>query len=228
MVGLRSVKFYTSLGKFINIHLKECLGLGSSSTVYRIDYNDTPAALKYSQYQDLQHEAEIIRFLNERNIPNIPNYITHDAESMIISPVCKRIRKFRSHHALQLIHLLRCIHNVKVYHRDVRPENILLDTDNDSLILADWGAAIHNPPDEQVPYEGTISFASPDILNNNLEVHHPKATDDLHSFVRSMYILHNRLKMPIINPNNTLASKARVIREFWDDSVNVKLDGPLW
>ncbi|CAB4420588.1 unnamed protein product [Rhizophagus irregularis] len=34
----------------------------------KIDYNDIPAALKYSQHQDLQHEAEIIRFLNGRNI----------------------------------------------------------------------------------------------------------------------------------------------------------------
>ncbi|CAB5372113.1 unnamed protein product [Rhizophagus irregularis] len=37
----------------------------------KIDYNDIPAALKYSQHQDLQHEAEIIRFLNGRNILNI-------------------------------------------------------------------------------------------------------------------------------------------------------------
>lgn len=101
-----------------------------------------------------------------------------------------------------------------------------MDTDNDSLILADWGAAIRNPPDDQVSYEGTISFASPDILNNNLN--QSKAIDDLHSFVRSMYILHNRLKFPKINPNDTFASKAQVIIEFWDDSVNIKLDGPLW
>uniref|UniRef100_U9TUP0 Uncharacterized protein n=1 Tax=Rhizophagus irregularis (strain DAOM 181602 / DAOM 197198 / MUCL 43194) TaxID=747089 RepID=U9TUP0_RHIID len=43
-----------------------------------------------------------------------------------------------------------------------------------------------------------------------------------------MYILHNRLKFPKINPNDTFASKAQVIIEFWDDSVNIKLDGPLW
>jgi hypothetical protein len=103
-----------------------------------------------------------------------------------------------------------------------------LDTDNDSLILADWGAAIHNPPNEPVPYEGTISFASPDNLNNNLRFHQPKATDDLHSFVRSMYVLHNLLKIPTINPDENLASKAQIIRQFWDDSVNVKLDGVLW
>ncbi|PKY25052.1 hypothetical protein RhiirB3_509960 [Rhizophagus irregularis] len=34
--------------------------------------------------------------------------------------------------------------------------------------------------------------------------------------------------LPKINPNDTLASKAWVIIEFWDDSVNIKLDGPLW
>ncbi|CAG8579547.1 120_t:CDS:2 [Rhizophagus irregularis] len=99
-------------------------------------------------------------------------------------------------------------------------------THNDPYLDGFKPAAIRNPPDDQVSYEGTISFASPDILNNNLN--QSKAIDDLHSFVRSMYILHNRLKFPKINPNDTFASKAQVIIEFWDDSVNIKLDGPLW
>ena len=50
-------------------------------------------------------------------------------------------------------------------------ENILLNTNNELLILANWEAAIHNPSNEQVPYERTIAFASPDILNNNLLSH---------------------------------------------------------
>ncbi|CAG8438267.1 3862_t:CDS:2, partial [Funneliformis mosseae] len=40
-----------SSGQYTNIHLREFLGLGSSSTVYKVKYNDTQADLKY--YQDI-------------------------------------------------------------------------------------------------------------------------------------------------------------------------------
>ncbi|CAG8671873.1 8981_t:CDS:2 [Funneliformis caledonium] len=212
MARPRNIRFYTTPVQYTNIHPMEFLGLGSTSTVYKINYNNTQVALKHSQSVDLYREAQILQFLNENNIQNIPNYITHDNHSIIIFP---------------LLRLLRRIHSLKVFHRDIRPENILLDTVNNSLILADWGSSIRNPPNDQVPYEGTISFASPDILNNDLGFHQPKATDDLHSFVRSMYALHNLLKVLTINPNETLVSKAQIIRRFWGDNVNVKLDGVL-
>ncbi|RIA89569.1 hypothetical protein C1645_824691 [Glomus cerebriforme] len=89
--------------------------------------------------------------------------------------------QFRQHHALQLLNLLKYIHDERVFYQDVCLSNILLDT-NDNIILADWGSAIHEPPDEPVPYEGTVSFALPDILNSNLGSYRSKASDDLHSF----------------------------------------------
>ncbi|RHZ50844.1 hypothetical protein Glove_490g12 [Diversispora epigaea] len=145
---------------------------------------------------------------------------------MIIDPVCEQISdQFRSFHALQLLHLLKNIHNLNVFHRDVRPSNILLNTSDNSLVLADWGSAIHLLNKlELVPYEGTITFASPNILDNNMGPYQPKASDDLHSFIRTMYILRNPSNMPTI-PSGDLASKAQAIKEYWNDSVDVKLDG---
>ncbi|CAG8691908.1 1168_t:CDS:2 [Funneliformis caledonium] len=49
---------------------------------------------------------------------------------------------------LELLHLLRHIYSLKVFHHDIYSENILLDTDNNSLILADWRSAIRNPPND--------------------------------------------------------------------------------
>jgi serine/threonine protein kinase len=106
----------------------------------------------------------------------------------------------------------------------VRPENILLDTNNNTLILADWGSSIQYHRRDPVNYEGTVTFSSPDILNNNFGPYIPKASDDLHSFIRTIYILHNPSKMPTI-PDGDLTLKAKVIREYWNDGV---LNGPFW
>jgi serine/threonine protein kinase len=224
MSGPKSINFYTSSSKFTRMHLKRYLGTGTSSTVYMIDRDGTPSAIKiYKQGYSPDDEVKILSYLNEKNVQNIPRYIMHDRSSMIITPVGDPIsQQFRNRHALQLLNLLRCIHNERVFHRDVRPSNILLDT-SDNVILADWGSAIREPPNEPVLYEGTISFASPDILNNNLGYHHPKASDDLHSFICTLFILHDPRELPTI-PDGSLALKAKTVNEYWDD----KLDGELW
>ena len=106
----------------------------------------------------------------------------------------------------------------------MRPENILLDSDNNRLVLVDWRSAIRiTDCYKKYAYEGTSTFASPDILEGNLGPYVPSASDDLHSFVRTMYILHNLSEMPDI-PEGDLSSKARVVKEYWND----KLEGPLW
>ena len=81
--------------------------------------------------------------------------------------------------------------------------------------------------DKKVYYEGTITFASPNILDNNLGPYKPNPSDDLHSFLRTIYILHNPSKMPTITEGD-YSTKARVVREFWSDSLYVKLDGLFW
>ncbi|RHZ79750.1 hypothetical protein Glove_141g70 [Diversispora epigaea] len=212
------------------IHLKECLGVGSTSTVYKVDWKDNPSALKvYKDGYNPSNEAKVLQYLNGKNVQNIPRYIAHDRHSMIISPVCEKISdQFQSFHVLQLLHLLEHIHSMNAIHRDVCPSNISLDTSNNSLVLVDWGSAIYTPTLTQlVEYEGTITFASPNILNNNMGYYQPKASDDLHSFIRTMYFLRNPSDMPTI-PNGNLESKAQAIKEYWNDNVDVKLDGPLW
>ncbi|CAG8682814.1 21051_t:CDS:2 [Dentiscutata erythropus] len=176
---------------------------------------------------DSNSEVNALKFLNGRNFKNVPRYVAHDDNSIIIRPVCGRIDdQFRTSHTLQLLSLLKRIHELKIYHRDVRPENILLDTNNDTLILADWGSSIQYQGGK-VAYEGTITFASPNILNKKFGFYVPKASDDLHSFVRTVYTLRNPSKIPT-NSDENLELKAKVIREYWNDMLDVKLCGPLW
>lgn len=223
LAGPRSVDFETDL-LMEKISLKRCLGEGASSTVYEIDWKNISSAIKvFNPDYKPSYEAKALIFLNKEKIQNIPIYVAHDKKSIIIRPVCKRIGdQFLVSHALQLLHLLKRIHSMKIYHRDVRPENILLDTNNNTLILVDWGSSIQYR-NAHIPYEGTITFASPDILNNDFGLYKPKASDDLHSFVRTIYILRNPSKMPTV-PYEDLPSKARAIKEYWSD----KLDGRLW
>ncbi|CAG8498961.1 7958_t:CDS:2, partial [Dentiscutata heterogama] len=110
---------------------------------------------------------------------------------------------------------------------DVRPENILLNSNYDTLILADWGSSIRHTHGGMVNYEGTITFASPNVLKNNFNRYVPKASDDLHSFVRTVYILRNPSKFPTTSDEN-FELKAKVIREFWNDMLDAKLKGPFW
>ncbi|CAG8670632.1 11510_t:CDS:2, partial [Racocetra fulgida] len=103
------------------------------------------------------------------------------------------------------------------YETDVRPDNILLDINNNELVFADWRLAIrYSNNNGIVEYAGTILFSSPNILNNNFGSYIPKAFDDLYSFICTIYILRNPSKMPTI-PDGNLILKAKVIREYWDN-----------
>ncbi|RIB14998.1 kinase-like domain-containing protein [Gigaspora rosea] len=197
-VGPKSIDFKLSQRDFTRIRLKEYLGMGLSSRVYKIDWENTSSAIKvFNSGYDLSNEVEALQFLNRGNFSNIPTYIAYDDNSIIIYPVCERFGdKFQVSHALQLLQLLELIHKEQIYHQDVRPENILLDSDNNRLVLVDWGSAIRiTDRRKRYTYEGTIMFASPNILRGNFGSYVPSASNDLHSFVRTMYILHNLSEM---------------------------------
>ncbi|CAG8733187.1 4655_t:CDS:2, partial [Funneliformis mosseae] len=226
-IGVRSITFNFkhshTRSRSINIRLEEFLGQGSSADVYRIKWNNRPAVIKIITDPDdsvTEREVGILKLLKNSNVQNIPEYVTHDSEKIIMYPVCKRINKklFQAKHVRELLQILEKIHSIPIYHRDVRPSNIMLDTSTDSLILVDWGSAVHNPISE-VTYEGTSTYASNNILNNDMGPYTPQPTDDLHSFVRTMYILINPLRQP-----KDLKSSVK-IKDYWDHELN---DRPLW
>ncbi|CAG8644242.1 2962_t:CDS:2, partial [Paraglomus occultum] len=100
---------------------------------------------------------------------------------------------------------------------DVWPSNIMYMMDSQgNVMLIDWGSAIKLTTGlpSLVDYEGTITYASPAILANNLERHIPQISDDLHSFVHTMFkLLHPTFKLGIIKT-------ARSIEDFWNKAFN--------
>jgi len=228
--GPTSIDFVTPVSssrtKTIKIRLEEFLGEGSSAKVYKINWNDRPAAIKiFSDVNNLKNEVEMLKGLNRNNFKNVPIFIANDDNHLIIRPVCKHfsndfINNFQAQHCKDLLNLLKRIHSYGVYHRDVRPSNIMLDTESNYLILVDWGSAIFHSKNEVVPYKGTTTYASPFILENGMGDYVPKPADDLHSFVRTMYVLRNPLKKPDLASSSTQA-----IRDYWNSELN---DRELW
>ncbi|CAI2168712.1 8873_t:CDS:2 [Funneliformis geosporum] len=103
--GPSSIDFYTSDKRLKKFQIKEFLGVGSSSTVYKIDWEDNISAIKlFKSGHDPSHEATIRRLLNGKNIKYIPKYVANDNYSLIIRPVCEKISgQFRAFHTLQLL-----------------------------------------------------------------------------------------------------------------------------
>ncbi|CAG8591428.1 5554_t:CDS:10 [Dentiscutata erythropus] len=152
--------------KTIKIRLEGFLDKGTSAKVYKINWNGSPAAIKIpSDVNNLKHEAEMLRGLKKRNFTN-------------------------AQHCKELLKLLKHIHSYGLYHRDVLPSNIMLDTENNSLCLL-IGVEIHTNNNGML-YKGTTTYASPSILDNDIESYIPKPADDLHSFAIKDY-WHNEL-----------------------------------
>ncbi|RIB20835.1 kinase-like domain-containing protein [Gigaspora rosea] len=167
----------------------------------------------------------MLKGLNSRTIRNVPILIESDNNHLVIQPVCQHFRNdivtnFQAQHCKELLNLLKKIHELGLYHRDVRPSNIMLDIENNSLVLVDWGSAIFNPKNKKVPYKGTTTYASPSILDNDMGNYVPKPADDLHSFVRTMYVLRNPLKKP-----DLASSSTQDIKDYWHNELN---DRALW
>ena len=119
--GSGSVNFQIQISstrtKPTGICLDEFLGEGSSGSVYRIKWNNRPAVIKSISDQNvLVKEVEMLRFLNDSNIQNIPEYVAHDVKSIIIYPDCKRVDKqFQATHARELLQVLERIHSLNIF-----------------------------------------------------------------------------------------------------------------
>src|SRR4051794_34932040 len=105
----------------MKIQLDEFLGEGSSSKVYKIKWEQSPAAIKViSNTETIKQEVRMLTLLRDNNIRNVPKLIDNYPQNIIITPVCEPFNNnFRAKHCKELLDLLKDIHGMDVYHRDV-------------------------------------------------------------------------------------------------------------
>lgn len=151
---------------------------------------DKPVAVKIepSESITLKNEAKIYKLLN--NIIGVPilysygnvNTISYLIMDMLGSPITPNVTY---PHFLnigkQSLEIMKHMHNHKVLHRDIKPDNFLFDRDNKMLYLIDYGVATYHESYETT--NDTRSFIGTPIYSS-LSVHNGVSytrSDDLES-----------------------------------------------
>ena len=108
---------------------------------------------------------------------------------MAFPEVFDRIEVVTSSHVEQLLECLKGAHRVGVVHRDIRPENIMVDSSGRARLI-DWGAAymVNAGVGLAQGFIGTFRYASDAVPEAAIEgsVRIPKPADDLESLVRAV------------------------------------------
>lgn len=86
------------------------------------------------------------------------------------SPNGRLEEKFVSKCTNQLIDALSLLHSKNIFHRDVKPENVLLD-ENDNVKLTDFGWSIASRTKRNT-FCGTLDYLSPELVKSIPHDHH--------------------------------------------------------
>ncbi len=147
-------------------------------------------------------EADILSKLNSKYIIAFYDYFVQDGIQMIVMEYVEGItlehklrkeKRISSEEALkftkQLLEALREVHSHKVYHRDIKPDNIHITIDGDMKLL-DFGI-VQESEDQNLTRQGsvigTISYLAPEIILNPYKKANPRT--DIYSVGIMIYEL---------------------------------------
>jgi serine/threonine protein kinase len=172
----------------------------------------------------LQDVDGVIRFIetveNDENVifvmPHAPTVLdlfyfqTNYPNNILDENLAKKL--FR-----QLVSIVVDLKDKRVFHMDIKPENILVDTVDYSITLIDFGAAVFNKKDTFKTIIGTLLFLPPEIFVEN-EMDCEMAT--VWSLGIVLYCMLSG-DVPYIRVDQIISNRLPIIHTVSDEAMNV-------
>src|SRR5579859_6159672 len=168
--------------------LVKLLGQGGFAKVYlgKHRYLNSYAALKVlnatiepGEEASLQAEAQALVGLRHANVVHLLDFVIENGTPVLIMDYAQKgsLRQYYPDgtrmplttvvdFVAQIAQALQYAHSHHVIHRDVKPENVLLDADN-RLLLSDFGLSLLTPSSQQLSTQdpaGTARYMAPEQL----------------------------------------------------------------
>ncbi|CAF3858906.1 unnamed protein product [Rotaria magnacalcarata] len=144
----------------------------------------------------------------------------------ILSPL-KSLQYFQSQH---IINAIEYLYKSRIIHRDLRPQNLILDESNVYAKLIDFGFATifeTNKETKRLPIEGVISYGGLKFLEHCAELFFKAATLSFYEYERTfdlpcainiiMYMTNNSIKNQLTSFKRlqTIHERIAKSREYW-------------
>lgn len=196
--------------------LDEYIGKGGNGKVYKVirKYDGSTFALKYlletqntrwakKRKIRFKDEIETLKKLSELGnsyvMPLIDYNASDDGLYWYIMPIGKTISEFfineeininaKLSYFIDIAKGIKSIHDLNYYHRDIKPNNILIV--EGKIKLADFGLVWHpsfEPRTNNDEKVGPAETIAPEMREDNLELKHSSKAD-IYSFVKTMWML---------------------------------------
>lgn len=174
------------------VGITSVIGEGATSTVYAATFQGHMGVLKCLKHGFVHladHELLVLELLRHNNVIGIPRHVTGIRNGVLFfGEELTRVDSLDREKLSDLVDCLRAAHKAGVVHRDVRPDNIMQDSEG-RISLIDWGFAHRKTPTATIPeFQGTFQYASEEVLASAIsgELRKPQPKDDLASLVRVM------------------------------------------
>ena len=174
-----------------SVKITSYIGEGATSNVYAANFGGSNGVLKLLKdgFQNLaDHEFLVLRHLQENQVSGIPGSVKKiQAGVLFFGEELTHVSWLDQEKLGNLIDCLRGAHKANIVHRDVRPDNIMQDSEG-NVCLIDWGFAhVCQDPSAGAPeFQGTFRYASDEVLACAIADlrRDPEPKDDLESLAR--------------------------------------------